>query len=238
MPFVMNDMVGKLRNRLGNPLTFELSDDAIVNAINSALKEYSKFRPRKKEEVLALHKGQSHYPLDSGVIAVVDCILAFREDLKPNLFPLHDVAFYPENLYGDPYVYRLNRTSRSMQFIDELEREETDRFDGHEWNYYPGDNILAIFPAPAHEVQTQVTVAYGHTEATMPAQDEELMLKYAQAEAMETLGLFRSKVRELPTGVGYKMTLDAGETMLKQAAVKRQEFYDEIRHGGSWIVTG
>lgn len=226
MPFIMTDQVGYLRTRIGSPLTFEISDAAIVMALTEALREYSRYRPLKKNRPLDLVADVDRYVLDADVTAVLDCVVAFKEDAPPRFIG-------SPNLYGEPY-----RPSRSLDLIEAMEAEAAERFDGHSWEFDGSTGELVIFPPPPHTVTTSVTTAHTHTEATMPDRDLPLMLKFAQAEAMTTLGLFRSKVKELPTGVGYKMTLDAGETLLKEAERKRKEFYDEIADGGSWIVTG
>lgn len=225
MPFVMQKEVDKLRKRLGDPLPFEIEDDAIKDAINSALTEYSKYRPQKKESLVNLTTGQSLYEMEQGVMGVVDCILSFRGG-SPD--------FIPVNAYDDPFL----QISRSLRMIDELNNEDKDRYGGYEWTYLPSTNQLKIFPAPSFTGQTSVVVKLAQTEETFPEIDMELLLKYAQAESMETLGHFRTKVKSLPTGVGFKMVLDGGETLLEKAERKRQEFYDEIRSGGTWIVTG
>lgn len=57
-----------LRERLGDPLPFEIEDTAILNAINAAIVEYSRLRPRKQEMTLNIKSGQENYVLGQSLV--------------------------------------------------------------------------------------------------------------------------------------------------------------------------
>jgi len=226
VPFDVAQTVADIRNRLGNPLPAEISDTAIENAINASLVEYSRFRPRKKVVTIQLVPGQDFYPLEHGVIGVVDCILSFKGDTDADYYISPDI---PVNAYENPW---------KPDPLDDFELDQRDIYDGYDWEYYPDTNQLRIVPAPDFYGVTEATVELMWEPSNFPNKEYETMMLFALAEAAEILGRFRSKLKEVPTGVGYKMTLDSGETLRAEALKKKEEFYRRLQQGGSVVKGG
>jgi hypothetical protein len=241
MPFDMMEAVDDLRERLGKPLTFEISDETLENAISQALQEFSKFRPRKKVVSIPLRPGVNTYPLEDGVVQVLDCILSFRGITdQTGISP--EFSFIDPNDF-DPGVYTGFHNGEfvhegSTDIIREIQLAQRDKIDGYEWEYFDSDNQLYIFPAPNFSGTTVATIGLEHTEASLPNKDYNLMMLYAEYKSGKSLGNFRTKVKEIPTGVGYKMTLDGGETILQESELKREQFYDQVKKHGSPHIKG
>lgn len=312
-----------LRERLGDPLPFEIEDTAILNAINAAIVEYSRLRPRKQEMTLQIKDGQESYVLGQSLVelqpvdGVEEPITEPEEPEVPN-----EGTGYSEDVNGEPetpdttedpgteepddaYVppidvspwipkdealpelfgclidgqthvldvvdcvfsfqgnsesttadcciedaYQQGKSPFSYLPIDErhpypsellittMYRDTLDRYSGHDWAYYPDNDVLSVVPAPSQTGVTKVVVNLMHSPSTIPQKDVELVLLYALADAMESLAHFRGKVKSLPTGVGFKMALDGGAELYKVAERKRKEFYSRFYTGGSHHTTG
>lgn len=234
MPFDKAKAVGVIRSRLGSPLDFEITDADIENAIDASIVEYSRLRPRLREIQLPLWQDRDYYDLDSDVIDVVDCILAFNGGYQ-------DYTISPEFPYNeyDKEAYRFSSSPHaSERQVDEIANEVFDRYKGYAWEFLADEGKLRITPTPRVGGNTWIKVAYMHTAETFPARDIEIMYLYALGEAMETLGRFRSKVKELPTGVGYKMKLDGGALLMAEAKEKKKQFYDIFFTGGTPVTAG
>lgn len=110
-----------------------------------------------------------------------------------------------------------------------------------DWYYYQRERILRIMPGPGIQGTAVLKVNTAMFDTTkLDPNDEDLFLRWAIAEAKETLGRIRSKYDTIPT-VGGDRSLD-GFTLLEEARAMKErlklEAIERSMDASRWIVTG
>lgn len=112
-----------LRERLGDPLPFEIEDNAILNAINAAIVEYSRLRPRMQEMTLNIKSGQESYVLGQSLVELQPVDGVEGEPETPNTLDNPEEDTLPE-LFGcliDGQTYVLDVVDCIFAFKGQME---------------------------------------------------------------------------------------------------------------------
>ena len=208
-----------------------LSDDQAGDAINSAVKEYSKYRPIRKFDSLTTIAGQAAYPLSA----------------KERILGVSDVYYstlpmYPfQGFWGE--VADLGRLeglsvfenpSLWVQYMQRFEKYK-EIFDG-DFEYDRTTKILMLIPPPSNSGDKVYYIwTQRHTVLTIPEDDYDTFLLWAKGESKEMVsGKLGTQISAV-SGYGESISIGASSgSLMKEAGDFKSRFQKKF---GSSIVT-
>lgn len=222
-----------LRRKLGNISTSYLSDEQAGDAVNSALREYSKYKPIQVLDYIVTVKDQALYDLSSktGIIRVKEVFYStgpfeYFDEFWPDysqLGRLHGIS-----IFEHPSVW--------TQFLQKVEQFKN-IFNG-EFEYEKATKMLRLIPAPnstgskVYYIWTKI-----HSASTIPEDDIDVLLLWAMAESKEMVASKRSNEIRSVSGYGESVTIgSAPETLYSEAKDLKEKFHK--RFGGSYLLVG
>lgn len=217
MPLTTQDVAEIIRGRLGDPPVEELPAEQVNRAIEAALREFSRYRPRFEQVSITLEKGRADYVLPEGVsdvaeVWVIPTGVVFGEALDP-------LAMMMEGLTED--------------ILDKLRRAGIQPMTDFiwEWDVIPGNPpTLRVYPTPNTGPFTALVLMERNVTQVEELEDREveLIVEYAMGDCMEYVGRKRSKtVRQVPTATG-KLVLDDGKDLREEGCLLKKSFHKKL----------
>lgn len=237
MPLTISEIQGKLRRGVGNPSTTTLSETQILDAIASAVKEYSKGRPIEVLDYLTTEGEKSDYTLSSKtrIMDVKDVYYStavsyvFDEYFPdaPNLGRLEGISIFDNPSIWTQYIQRLEQYQRI--------------FDG-DFIFNQAAKILTLIPAPTNSGNRVYYVwkqmhEVGETRVTVPEDDIETFLLWAKAECKEMMAGKRGEQIQSVSGYGESVSLGSSSKDLNEEAENLRGRFNK-KMCGSTIVVG
>lgn len=216
-------LVEKARSNLGSPSEIELTDTQIGDGVDSAVNEYSKYKPKTvyaefETEADVAEISMAKVIPGSAVLNIVDCFydptgVFFDSDLYYTLPATSITGLSGLSLFHNP--------SLVVQYQQKLEAFKS-HFGG-DWDFY-NEDTLRLFPPPsASGTKVGLIASCARALADIPDKDEDTLLLWAEAQAGKILAEKRAQI----TGVsmeGSNISLDAGKTTMKLAEDKEKNF--------------
>jgi len=181
-----DQLITKIRSNIGSPSVSDISSDQIGSAVDSAVREYSKYKPKTVYATFDTEANVAEITLSevigSAVINVIDCMwdpigTYFDKDLVstiPDDFSYNSLAGI--SVFHNPsIVLQLQQKMESFR----------ERFGG-DWDYYDGK--LRLLPSPTSsgkKVGLIASCVKGLDE--IPDIDEDDLLLWAEAQAGKIL---------------------------------------------------
>ena len=175
----------KIRSNLGSPSETDITNEQIDDAIDAAISEYSKYRPKTVYTVFETEADKAEITLSevipgSAVINVIDC---FWDPIGATW----DSDFYrsfPEFGGGLTGISVFQNPSIVVQYQQKLEAFR--RHFGGDWDYY--DDTLMLLPPPSSSgTKVGLIAACVKGLAEIPDIDENDLLLWAEAQAGKIL---------------------------------------------------
>lgn len=223
------ELIAKARSNLGNPSETELTDTQIGNAIDSAVKEYSKYKPKKVYTEFETAADEATVDITtvipgSGVLNIVDCYydptgIFFDSDLYYTI-PCDSIA-------GLSGLSLFHNPSLVVQYQQKLEAFKS-HFGG-DWDFY--EDTLRLFPCPSTTGRKVGLIANCIRElADVPDIDEDTLLLWAEAKSGKILSEKRAQISGV-TMEGASIKFDVGKITMKAAETKEKEFKKALGGG-------
>jgi len=181
-----DQLITKIRSNIGSPSVSDISSDQIGSAIDSAVREYSKYRPKTVYATFDTEADVAEITLSdvipgSAVINVIECMwnplgTTLDSDLYRVAPEIGKVGLSGISVFHNPSVV--------LQLQQKMESFRQ-RFGG-DWDYYDGK--LQLFPCPTSSGKKIGLIAScikGLNE--IPDIDEDDLLLWAEAQAGKIL---------------------------------------------------
>jgi len=230
-------LIDKARSNLGGPSITELTDTQIGDAVDSAVNEYSKYKPKKVYTEFETEADVATVDITtviegSAVLGIVDCYydptgMFFDSDLYYTLPETSIVSLSGLSLFNNP--------SLVVQFQQKLESFKA-HFGG-DWDFY--DDTLRLFPPPS-TTGTKVGIVANcvKTLAEISDTDEDTLLLWVEAKAGKILATKRAQISGVSME-GASINFDTGSaTMIKMAESKEKDFKKELGGHSGFFVNG
>ena len=172
----------KIRRKLGNVSTTEITDDQLGDVIEDTLYQYSQYKPRKKIGYITTTKDTGEYNVtdsdiatnvESSIISIIDCFYGMSGQYFDTDFPNilgNDFAMgrlSGISLFDNPAI-----TNQYLQKLDYFKRKY-----GSDWEFWDrGDDakILVLIPAPSSSGdKIYFLYTYRHTSILSVSDDDE-----------------------------------------------------------------
>ena len=228
-------LITKARSNLGSPSETELTDTQIGDSIDSAINEYSKYKPKKvyaefETEADVATKDITDVITDSTVLSLVDCFydptgIFFDSDLYYTL---------PEaSITGLSGLSLFNNPSLVVQYQQKLEAFKN-HFGG-DWDFY--DNTLRLFPPPSTTgIKVGLIANCSRALADIPDIDEDLLLLGIEGKAGKILSVKQAEIASVSME-GASISFDTGKTTMTTAENKEKDFKKAIGgHLGAFSI--
>ena len=222
-----SELMSKVRSNLGSPSETELSDAQLIESIDSAVREYSRYKPKTVYAEFETEANIAEIPIaavipGSTTLHIVDCFydptgVFFDSDLyytlpgTPTLTSLSGLS-----LFHNP--------SLVVQYQQKLEAFKS-HFGG-DWDFY--DGTLRLLPPPSTSgMKVGVIASCARVLADVPNIDEDTLLLWAEAQTGKILAQKRAQI----TGIsmeGSNISLGAGAMTLKLAEAKEESFKKKL----------
>jgi len=228
------ELAQRLRGDVGSPNQTSLPEPQLLQALESARREYSKYRGPLTIGNFDTVANQDEYPYDLDVVCFVIDVLPAVNSLQLESFVLSEgVVFSDSHFPGDVSVY----DNPSLLFMRKL-KDKMQRQFGGTWEdrgvKEVGDplafkGIIALMPAPK-ETGQKVYYEYRKwvTFEQIPPRDEDLLMLWAQAESMEKMATssFSTGAIRSVSGGGQTISYGGGTTadMKNEIRSRRSEF--------------
>lgn len=212
-------LIAKLRRLLGNIDESRLTPMQARDAVLSAVREYSKYRPIRVLDSLITTKDKADYDLSakSRIVKVKEIFYSAGPSFEgQSIFPDLHGRLEGLSIFENPSLWR--------QFTQKLEQFRY-IFDGS-FEYDRSGKILRLIPAPS---RTGDSVYYvwlqGHNALTVPEDDEDVLMLWAKAEAKEMEASQMSVDIRSVSGFGQSVTLGSTpESIMDEAEKLRKNF--------------
>jgi len=223
----------KLRRQLGNLTTTQFTDEQCEDAVNSAIKEYSKYRPINVLDYLTTGAGQAIYDLSTKerIIRVKEVFYSTGNEYMPE-------EFWPEtaqlgrlegiSIFDNPSIW--------LQYMQRLEQYKA-IFNG-DFEYERATKALRLIPPPTIAGKKVYYVwSQRHTPLTIPEDDVDILLLWAKGEAKEMLAGKKGQEIQSVSGYGESVTFGASsESLMTEAEDFKARF--QRKFGGSVLLAG
>jgi len=235
MPLSQSELQDKLRRGLGNPSLTVLSEDQARDAVDSAVKEYSKNRSIEILDFFGTIKDKAVYDLSdkTGIMRVKDVFYSASQDyvfegLQPDYSMLGRLEGI--SLFENPSIW--------MQYMQRLESYKR-IFDG-DFEYDRANKMLRLIPPPMTTGRKVFFIwTKRHTVETIPEDDEDLLLLWAKGEAKEMMASRKGNEIQSVSGYGESVSFGAtAESLMKEAQDFKDRFDNRIGKKKSIITTG
>lgn len=229
----MDDLRDKLRRGLGNLTTAQLSDDQAVDAIMSAVNEYSKHKPIKVLDFFATVKDKELYDLSEKkrILRVKEVFYNagsyfFAEEFWPDWSAFGRLEGI--SLFDNPSIW--------LQYIQRLEQYKA-MFNG-DFEYDPDAKMLRLIPPPSTTGLKVVFIwTQAHMEETIPEGDVDTVMLWAKGEAKEMIASKKGNEIQSVSGYGESVSFGAtSDSLMKEAQDFKARF--ERKFGGSVFMVG
>ena len=229
----LDELKARLRRALGNVPTTQLSDEQLYDALDSALKEYSKYKPIYILDYLTSTKDVATYDLSSkeGIIKVKEVYYSrgpfeYFDEFWPDYSELGRLSGI--NIFEHPSIW--------TQFLQRVEQFEY--IFECEFEFNQSTKTLRLIPPP-DQTGKKIYFLYSkrHTAETVPEEDIEVLLLWARAEAKEMMAAKKSYEIRSVSGYGESVTLGSTpESLMSEAEELKKRF--SKRFGSSAFVVG
>jgi hypothetical protein len=233
----MDDLVARLRRALGNQPETVYSTETLGDAVKSALKEYSKYKPIEVLDWFGTMEGEPVYDLSRkrGIIRVKDVYYdsagnwGFDESL-PILLPEVVVTgnFQGINLFENPSIW-----TQYSQRLEQFKRIFEGTFD-----FDRQTKRLRLIPPPSSNGQKVIFIwTKQHSAETVAEEDEDALMMWGKAEAKEMLAAKKENEIRSVSGYGESVTFGAtSESLTKDAKDLKDQFRKQFKGGSTMIV--
>jgi len=230
-------LIDKARSNLGGPSITELTDTQIGDSVDSAVNEYSKYKPKKVYTEFETEADVATVDITtviegSAVLGIVDCYydptgMFFDSDLYYTLPETSIVGLSGLSLFNNP--------SLVVQFQQKLEAFKA-HFGG-DWDFY--DDTLRLFPPPSTTgIKVGIVANCARALAEVPDTDEDTLLLWVEAKAGKILATKRAQISGVSME-GASINFDTGSaTMIKMAESKEKDFKKELGGHSGFFVNG
>lgn len=237
MTLTISDIQGRLRRGVGNPSITTLSEAQLLDAIASAVKEYSKGRPIEVLTYLTTIGAIADYSLSSKsrIMDVKDVYYStavtytFDEYFPdaPNLGRLEGISIFENPSIWTQYIQRLEQYQRI--------------FDG-DFIFSKATKLLTLIPVPTSSGNKVYYIwkqmhEVSETQVTIPEDDLETFLLWAKAECKEMMAGKRGEQIQSVSGYGESVSLGSSSKDLNEEAQGLRDRFNQ-KMGGSFIVVG
>lgn len=213
----------EIRGRLGDPSEAGLPSTQIDDAINGALREFSRYYPERIEHTLSVVEGVGEYDLPEGVIEVSEHAWRGEPETRFGFVeygPVHN---------RDAYPYWRNLHADALQRRDDLD-PEFQVFDG-------SPPVLRMIPTPASSGTLVLVLEKVPTIERIPRDEAENIIQWAQGDCLEYIGRKRSKsVQQVPTATGTLKLSDGAD--LREEGCRLKEAVEESWGRGATVIDG
>lgn len=222
----LSELKGKLRRLLGNPTTNQLSDDQAKDAIDSAVGEYSKYRPIQALAYVTTLVDVATYSLalKERIISVKEVFYTtYSEYVSEDFFMLPSGNLEGLSLFENPSLW--------IQYMQRLESWKR-IFDG-DFSYDRSTKMLTLIPAPSTAgLKVYYIWSQAHNVLTVPDSDVDTLMLWAKAEAKDMMGSKKAFEIQSVSGYGESVTFGAkSETMTDEAEKLRERFAKRLGRG-------
>jgi hypothetical protein len=202
-----------IKRKLGDGVVcVELTDDQLADAVMRATLWLQQWIGQQKATVITFTNGSEADP-PADCEEIVNVIFESQSDSLFDMFRWAGVEVNATDLMALAPNQGYVDIGQRMQYLELGKRMlSADRA----WEYDRARRKLVVSPAPASGERVMVfylstTLALGY----LKSYEQQLLLDYAYAQAMETLGNIRTKFAEVPTASGS--TSMNGDTLLANA---------------------
>lgn len=221
------DVQNEIRGRLGDPSEAQLPSTQVDNAINGALREFSRYVPERLEYIIAVIEGTNEYDLPEGVIEVTEH--AWRGE---SMEPLGFREYTPVRNYQkdtDAYPYWRNFHSDTLRHRDDV---------GPEFQVFDGSPpVLRIIPTPEMSGSLVLTLEKIPSLGRVPGDETENIVQWAVGDCLEYIGRKRSKsVQQIPTATGTLKLSDGAD--LRQEGCDLKDSVESSWGCGATVIDG
>lgn len=215
----LKDWIAK---RLGEPVVkVELSEDHYNDAIDDAKLWYASKRGIVKTISFAIVANQTEYTLPEEANIITNIALPSNTNSMAELYApfawfLPDQTSFPAaRMWRTQLPYS---NAQQLQMYEEMGK----RVSSNEPTWYQQNNKLILSPPPKYGGTSQLSyTTKDFTIEQIPIRDHDLLKKRALANAMEDLGIIRTKYDSYPTAQGSvqlngQLLLDRAQAMKDQ----------------------
>ena len=238
--FSMDDFKGMLRRALGNISIAKLSDDQAEDAVSSALREYSKYRPIQTLDSLLTVKDQPTYDLSvkTRIIRVKE--VYYNSSAMDRWFePGWPASIDPMTFNGMGSLESISIFENPSMWLQYTSRLESYRriFDG-DFEFDESGKILMLIPTPSSNDNRVFFIWTGlHVAGSVPDIDADLITLWARAEAKVMIASRQISEIKSVSGFGQSVSFGVDARALEDSATElKKEFRKKL--GGTSITTG
>jgi len=217
------DLIQKLRGKIGSPSESEIDSNTLGSAIDSAVWEYSKYKPKKVYASFDTEKDVAEVSLlekiGSSVIEVFDCCW-------DPIGSYSDTDLYALPEYGEVSLSGIN-VFHNPSIVVQIQQkfEAFKQHFGGDWDFF--DGTLRLIPAPTVSgKKVGVIAACEKPLSEIPARDEDVLLLWAEGEAEGILASKRTRISSVSME-GASINYDA-DGARKVAEDKKKEFRKKL----------
>lgn len=223
----------QIRLRLGNPPVAQLPQEMVTEALDAALREFSRYVPVMDTASFDVTAGVDEYDLPEKTFDVEDFVVLPNE--ARGLFVEQPESYDPNT--GELVDQFHNMSDRYDQMYKDVFLTKQD--------IYPDVQVLEgsppkarIFPAPEKNGVAHIRVLMDVLITDLKGADLENIYKYAEAVCLDFIGRKRSKsVTKVPTATG-QLHLDDGKDLRAEARLLKHEFHEYLGCGATVIGVG
>jgi len=214
-----NDLKEKLRRSLGNLTLTQLTDDQADDAVQDAIKEYSKYRPILVFDSLATIGEVATYDL-----SVKERIIKVKEVFYSGGSGFDEFSSDYSQLGRLEGLSLFENPSLWIQYIQRLEQYKS-KFVG-DFEYDRSTKVLRLIPLPSESGKKVYYVwLQRHVVTTIPEDDIEIVLLWAKGEAKEMLASKKSYEIRSVSGYGESVSFGAtSDSLMKEAQDLKARF--------------
>lgn len=212
-------------------MAIELDDLQIDEAINAALRLFSRHKPRELRTVITANAGQSKYTVAANTYGrdVTDVQMDYTKSPSSSGVDIFN-AEQTRRIYT-----RMNNLDASDFALDRMDLEQRRTVYGlrFEWEFDAGADPVAdagelnISPSPSATTKLTLLCVADQTIGTVPSRDHDWFIDYVIAESKIMLGLVRRKHGALQ-GINSTLQLD-GESLVQEGKEEKQTLEQQIR---------
>lgn len=216
----LEQLVTEVMDGIGNPLETEISKASVELAINKAIAEYSRYKPKVLYKLIELEKDKNVYDIPNEE-NVMDVICCSRKEL---------VSLIGSNVG----LSMLESPSLATIFYSKLESLDTKI--GCDWEYVDGQIVLYRIPVDSGFFAYKAGCM--HTVQTIPQKDKELIVMFSIGECLIKLARKRNKkVEKVPT-VSGTISFDDGSSYKEEGQTLQDNFYRSLGRNVGVVVIG
>lgn len=180
------ELAAKVRTRIGSPTEAQVGIADIEDAIDGAVLEYSKYKPKTvyttfETQVDVAEISMSEVIPGSTVIDVVECLwnpigVSLDPDLYRTIPEIGETGMSGISVFHNPSI--VVQLQQKMEAFKEHY--------GGDWDYY--DGTLRLLPAPSSDgIKVGVIATCAKSLSEIPDSDEDTLLLWAEAQAAKVL---------------------------------------------------